>query len=67
MLKQKIKNIKITKKIVREYILITIGSAVMSLGIAMLVDVFIVPGGASGLSMALYYVFDGAVPIGVLK
>jgi len=67
MLIQKIKSIKITKAIFKEYIFITLGSAIMSLGIAMLVDVFIVPGGASGLSMAFYYVFDGAIPIGVLK
>jgi len=67
MILNKIKQIKITSTIVKEYIYITIGSAVMSLGIAMLVDVFIVPGGASGLSMALYYIFDKAIPIGVLK
>lgn len=59
--------VKITKDTVKEYIFIGIGSAVMSLGIAMLVDVFIVPGGASGLSMALYFILDEKVSIGLLK
>ena len=61
------KKITFSKRILFEYILITIGSAVMSLGIALLVDVFIVPGGATGLSMALYFVLEGSIPIGVLK
>jgi uncharacterized membrane-anchored protein YitT (DUF2179 family) len=61
------KKIKISKNTLKEYTIITIGSAIMSLGIAMLVDVFIVPGGASGLSMALYYIFDGKISIGLLK
>ena len=59
--------VKITKQTVEEYFFIGIGSAIMSLSIAMLVDIFIVPGGASGLSMALYYVFDQTIPVGLLK
>jgi uncharacterized membrane-anchored protein YitT (DUF2179 family) len=39
----------------------------MSLGIAALVDVFIIPGGASGLSMAVYYLVDKTVPIGIFS
>ena len=61
------KKVKFSKTALIEYIFIGIGSAIMSLGIAMLVDVFIVPGGASGLSMALYYVFDEQFSIGLLK
>ena len=61
------KKVEFSKTILIEYIIIAIGSAIMSLGIAMLVDVFIVPGGASGLSMALYYIFDENIPIGLLK
>ena len=61
------KKIKFSKTILKEYIIITIGTAIMSLSIAMLVDVFIVPGGASGLSMALFYVLNESVPIGLLK
>jgi uncharacterized membrane-anchored protein YitT (DUF2179 family) len=57
----------ITQTTVKEYIFIGLGSAIMSLGIAILVDVFIVPGGASGLSMALYYVFNGTLSLGLLK
>jgi uncharacterized membrane-anchored protein YitT (DUF2179 family) len=59
--------INITKATITEYIFITIGSAVMSLAIAMLVDIFVVPGGASGLSMALYYVFNETISLGLLK
>jgi uncharacterized membrane-anchored protein YitT (DUF2179 family) len=61
------KKIIFTKNAVKEYIIITIGSAIMSIGIAMLVDIFIVPGGASGLSMALFYMFDKHISIGLLK
>ena len=55
------------KTTIKEYFFIGIGAAIMCLSIAMLVDIFVVPGGASGLSIALYYVFDGALPVGVLK
>lgn len=58
---------KMSKQIFRDYFFITLGSAVMCLGMAMLVNVFIVPGGASGMSMALYYVFNGTLSMGVLK
>ena len=61
------KKIPFSKTIFIEYLVIGIGGAIMSLGIAMLVDVFIVPGGASGLSMAFYYIFDKAISVGLLK
>ncbi|MBQ6268860.1 MAG: YitT family protein [Bacteroidetes bacterium] len=60
-------NIKFSKETLRDYIFIAIGAAIMSLSIAMLVDVFVVPGGAAGLSMAIYYLTDGFFSIGVLK
>jgi len=59
--------INITKETVKEYFFIAFGSAIMSLSIALLIDIFVVPGGASGLSMALYYVFDQAIPVGLLR
>jgi len=60
------KKIKFDKKAVRDYIFITIGAAIMAIGIGVfLVDAKVVPGGVSGLSMAVYYLTGGAFPIGV--
>ncbi|MBN2185033.1 MAG: YitT family protein [Candidatus Krumholzibacteriota bacterium] len=53
--------------IVTEYIFITIGAAVMSLGIAVfLVDAKVVPGGVTGLSMAVHFMLGGKVSVGLL-
>jgi len=58
--------IKFNKKAVRDYIFITVGAAIMAIGIGVfLVNARVVPGGVSGLSMAVYYLTDGAFPIGV--
>ncbi len=58
--------IKSNKKIILEYILIAFGAFVMALGISIfLIDAKVVPGGVSGLSMALYYFTGGAIPVGV--
>ncbi|HSW53874.1 MAG TPA: YitT family protein [Ignavibacteriaceae bacterium] len=60
------KKIKFDKKAVRDYIFIIIGAAIMAIGIGVfLVDAKVVPGGVSGLSMAVYYLTGGAFPIGV--
>ncbi|GBD87942.1 hypothetical protein BMS3Abin03_01876 [bacterium BMS3Abin03] len=49
-----------------DYIAITFGAAIMAIGIGVfLVDARVVPGGVSGLSMTLYYLTGGAVPIGL--
>lgn len=49
-----------------DYIFIAIGAAIMSLGIGVfLVDAKVVPGGASGLSMAIYYLSGNTFPIGI--
>ncbi len=51
---------------VKEYIAITIGAIIMSLGIGVfLVDAKVVPGGISGIAMAIYYLTDGSVPVGL--
>jgi len=51
---------------VREYFAITIGAIIMSLGIGVfLVDAKVVPGGVSGIGMAIYYLTDGAVSVGL--
>lgn len=50
-----------------DYLAITIGAAIMALGIGVfLVDARVVPGGVSGLSMALYYLTGGTIPIGLM-
>ena len=55
------------QKVIIDYIFITIGAAVMAIGIGVfLVDARVVPGGVSGLSMALYYLTGGMVPIGLM-
>jgi uncharacterized membrane-anchored protein YitT (DUF2179 family) len=58
-------SIKFNKKAVRDYFFIAIGAAIMAIGIGVfLVNARVVPGGVSGLSMALYYLTEGALPIG---
>ncbi|MEJ2633714.1 MAG: YitT family protein [Calditrichia bacterium] len=50
-----------------EYVFITIGAAIMALGIGIfLVDAQVVPGGVSGLSMALHYFSDNKLPVGLM-
>jgi uncharacterized membrane-anchored protein YitT (DUF2179 family) len=54
-------------RIIFDYIMLTIGSAIMALGIGIfLVDAKVVPGGVSGLSIAIYYVSNGSIPIGIM-
>lgn len=56
-----------SKRVLLDYILIGIGSAIMALGIGIfLVDAKVVPGGVSGISISVYYLTNGAVPIGLL-
>jgi len=60
------KSFRINKKAVRDYFFIAFGAAIMAIGIGVfLVDARVVPGGVSGLSMAIYYLTGGAFPIGV--
>jgi uncharacterized membrane-anchored protein YitT (DUF2179 family) len=50
----------------KEYIFIAIGAIIMALGIGVfLVDAKVVPGGLSGIGMAIYYLTDGFIPIGL--
>lgn len=49
-----------------DYFFITIGAAFMALGIGVfLVDAKVVPGGASGLSMAIHYLSGNTIPVGI--
>jgi len=62
----KLRGITFSRKVVRDYFFIAIGAAIMAIGIGVfLVDAKVVPGGVSGLSMAMYYLTGGALPIGV--
>jgi uncharacterized membrane-anchored protein YitT (DUF2179 family) len=50
-----------------DYFFITIGAAIMAIGIGVfLVDAQVVPGGVSGLSMALHYLSNRTIPVGLL-
>ncbi len=61
-----------TKRLLRkhpivDYIAITFGSIIMAIGIGVfLVDAKVVPGGVSGLSMAIHYLTNNTVPIGLM-
>jgi uncharacterized membrane-anchored protein YitT (DUF2179 family) len=55
------------KRTILEYFFITLGAAVMAIGIGVfLVDAKVVPGGVSGLSMTMYYLTNGTLPVGVM-
>jgi len=59
-------SIKINPRAIRDYFFIAIGAAIMAIGIGVfLVDARVVPGGVSGLSMAIYYLTNGSLPIGI--
>ena len=50
-----------------DYFFITVGAALMSIGIGVfLVDARVVPGGVSGLAMAVHYLSDNTIPIGLM-
>jgi uncharacterized membrane-anchored protein YitT (DUF2179 family) len=50
-----------------DYIAITFGAILMSLGIGVfLVDARVVPGGVSGLAMAAHYLSDNSLPVGMM-
>jgi uncharacterized membrane-anchored protein YitT (DUF2179 family) len=54
------------KDIFTEYFFVTIGCMIMALGIGVfLVEAKVVPGGASGLSMAIHYLTDGKIGVGL--
>lgn len=50
-----------------DYFAITVGSAIMALGIGVfLVDAKVVPGGVSGLAMAMHYLTGNKISVGLL-
>lgn len=57
---------KFTKQKLVDYTFLIIGSALMGLSLGVfLIDAKVVPGGASGLAMAIYYLTDGSFPVGM--
>ncbi|MCK5087242.1 MAG: YitT family protein [Melioribacteraceae bacterium] len=55
------------KSPVIDYIAIAIGAALMAIGIGVfLVEAHVVPGGVTGLAMAVHYLSDNKIPIGLL-
>ncbi len=58
---------KILKSPFIDYVAITIGAAFMAIGIGVfLVDAKVVPGGASGLAMAIHYLSNNTIPVGMM-
>jgi uncharacterized membrane-anchored protein YitT (DUF2179 family) len=56
---------RLTKYPVLDYIVITIGAAIMAIGIGVfLIDAKVVPGGVTGISMALHYLTNEKLPVG---
>ncbi len=54
-------------QILIDYFFITVGSFIMAVGIGVfLVDAQVVPGGVSGLSMAIHYLSGGKIPVGFM-
>ncbi len=50
-----------------EYFFITIGAFIMSLGVGVfLIDAKVVPGGVTGLSMAVHYLTGNEISVGIL-
>ena len=57
----------INKQIIIDYIFLTIGAMLMAIGIGVfLVDSHVVPGGVSGLAMAIHYLSNNKLPVGML-
>ena len=55
------------KHAIIDYMAITIGAALMSIGIGVfLIDAKVVPGGVSGLAMAVHYLSNNRIPVGLM-
>ena len=65
--KNRMTNKILKKHPVLDYIAITIGAALMAIGIGVfLIDARVVPGGVSGLSMAIHYATNSTIPVGLM-
>ena len=55
------------KSAIVDYAAITIGAALMSIGIGVfLVEAHVVPGGVTGLAMSVHYLTNNKIPIGLV-
>ena len=55
------------KSAIVDYAAITIGAALMSIGIGVfLVEAHVVPGGVTGLAMAIHYLTNNKIPVGLM-
>ena len=58
---------KISKHPILDYFFMAIGAAIMAIGIGVfLVDAQVVPGGVTGLSMAIHYLSNYTIPVGLM-
>ena len=56
-----------SRQAVVDYMFIALGAFIMALGIGVfLVDAKVVPGGVSGLSMAVHYLSGNKIPVGLM-
>lgn len=54
-------------RVLVDYTFLTLGSFLTAIGIGVfLIDIYVVPGGVSGLSMAIYYLSSGKIPAGIM-
>ncbi len=61
-----IKFANLTRQVIIDYFFITFGAALMGISLGVfLIDAKVVPGGASGLAMALHYLSGNKIPVGV--
>ncbi len=56
----------LTRKTFKEYLALGTGAVLMGLSISVfLIDAHVVPGGISAIAMGLYYISNGAIPVGL--
>ncbi|HHM02525.1 MAG TPA: YitT family protein [Caldithrix abyssi] len=56
----------LSHKTIRDYVAIFIGAMLMGISISVfLIDARVVPGGISAVAMAIHYLSDGAIPVGL--
>lgn len=56
-----------TKLAIRDYIAISVGTFIMSVGVGVfLIDAKVVPGGVSGLAITAHYLSDYKIPVGLM-
>ncbi|MCB0282514.1 MAG: YitT family protein [Calditrichae bacterium] len=55
------------KRIIKDYLMIAFGALIMGLSIGVfMIDTRVVPGGVSGIAMALHFLSDESIPVGLM-